>query len=53
MFARLLDAEDGGSFQLAPAEPFEAERRYVEGTNVLESTFRTGGGTVRVTDAMA
>jgi GH15 family glucan-1,4-alpha-glucosidase len=52
-FARLLDAEHGGSFRLAPEEPFEAERRYVEGTNVLETTFRTGSGAVRVTDAMA
>jgi GH15 family glucan-1,4-alpha-glucosidase len=52
-FARLLDAERGGSFQLAPEEPFEAERRYVEGTNVLETTFRTASGAARVTDAMA
>jgi GH15 family glucan-1,4-alpha-glucosidase len=52
-FARLLDAENGGSFQLAPEESFEAERRYVEGTNVLETTFRTPSGAVRVTDAMA
>jgi GH15 family glucan-1,4-alpha-glucosidase len=52
-FARLLDAEKGGSFQLAPAEPFEAARRYVDGTNVLETTFRTSSGAVRVTDAMA
>jgi GH15 family glucan-1,4-alpha-glucosidase len=52
-FARLLDAEKGGSFQLGPEEPFEAERRYVEGTNVLETTFRTASGAVRVTDAMA
>src|SRR6266540_6587498 len=52
-FARLLDAENGGSFQLSPEEPFEAERRYVEGTNVLETTFRTASGAVRVTDAMA
>jgi GH15 family glucan-1,4-alpha-glucosidase len=52
-FARLLDADKGGSFQLAPDEPFDAERRYLEGTNVLETTFRTASGAVRVTDAMA
>jgi GH15 family glucan-1,4-alpha-glucosidase len=52
-FARLLDAEHGGSFQLAPEEPFEVDRRYVEGTNVLETTFHTAAGAVRVSDAMA
>jgi len=52
-FARLLDAERGGSFELAPLERFETEQRYVDGTNVLGTTFRTSGGTVRVTDAMA
>jgi GH15 family glucan-1,4-alpha-glucosidase len=51
-FARLLDPEHGGSFRLAPEEPFEAERRYVDGTNVLQTTFRTASGAVRVTDAM-
>jgi GH15 family glucan-1,4-alpha-glucosidase len=51
-FARLLDAERGGSFELAPVERFETEQRYVDGTNVLETTFRSSGGTVRVTDAM-
>jgi GH15 family glucan-1,4-alpha-glucosidase len=52
MVARLLDAERGGAFELAPAERFESEQRYVDGTNVLETTFRTSAGSVRVTDAM-
>ncbi len=52
VFARLLDAERGGSFTLAPEGRFEVERRYLPRTNVLETQFRTGQGTVRVTDAL-
>jgi GH15 family glucan-1,4-alpha-glucosidase len=52
-FARLLDAERGGAFELSPADDrFEAEQRYVEGTNVLQTTLRTASGTARITDAM-
>src|SRR5919197_1437278 len=52
VFGALLDAERGGVFRLAPDEPHEVERRYLPGTNVLESTFYARGGVVRVTDAM-
>ena len=52
VFAALLDPERGGRFALAPTADFTAERRYVERTNVLETTFRTGGGAVRVTDSL-
>jgi GH15 family glucan-1,4-alpha-glucosidase len=48
----LLDARRGGAFELSPAEPFESSRRYLPGTNVLETTFVTPGGSVRVIDAM-
>ncbi len=52
VFDRILDARDGGCFELQPDGKFEAVRRYREHTNVLETTFTTSSGSVRVTDAM-
>lgn len=52
MFARLLDAHEGGAITLAPVDPFESTRRYLPGTNVLETTFTTNAGVATVTDAL-
>lgn len=52
VFAAVLDPAEGGAFTLEPAVPYQTERRYLPETNVLETTFRTGGGTVRVVDAL-
>ena len=51
-FAALLDAANGGWIGLCPTEPFRVSRRYLPGTNVLESTFTTDAGVVRVTDSL-
>ena len=52
VFAALLDSRRGGRFQIAPAGPFAATRRYVGDTAVLETTFETGTGVARLTDLM-
>jgi GH15 family glucan-1,4-alpha-glucosidase len=52
IFGALLDPERGGSFKLAPLDPYEVERRYLPETNMLETTFTTDDGVATVTDAL-
>src|SRR3954449_1316870 len=52
VFARLLDP-DAGHWSIAPVGPSRSERRYLPGTLVIETTFITPSGTVRLIDAMA
>lgn len=56
VFARLLDDDHGGCLELSPegrsGVDYTVRRRYLPGTNVLQTTFASTAGTVRVTDAL-
>src|SRR5437762_13684645 len=53
LFGGLLDGQAGGAWGIAPTGPgCRAERWYVDGTNVLQTRFRTPTGTVVLTDFM-
>ena len=53
VFAAILDPEVGGRFRIGPIGPsVEARQEYLADTNILETTFRTGTGTVSITDFM-
>jgi alpha,alpha-trehalase len=52
IFSRILDP-DAGHWSIRPAGEFSVERRYVPGTLVIETTFTTDAGVVRLRDAMA
>jgi GH15 family glucan-1,4-alpha-glucosidase len=51
-FAALLGDRSNGRWRLAPKAPARVERRYLPGTLVLETTFHTEDGGVRITDCM-
>jgi GH15 family glucan-1,4-alpha-glucosidase len=52
VFARILDP-NAGHWSIAPVAGCTSERRYLPGTLVIETTFTTATGTVRLIDAMA
>jgi GH15 family glucan-1,4-alpha-glucosidase len=52
VFARVLDP-DGGHWSVTPREAYRSERRYLPGTLVLETTFATETGSVKLIDALA
>jgi GH15 family glucan-1,4-alpha-glucosidase len=54
VFARLLDWGKGGFFRIAPTtDEYEVTRRYLPGTNVLETRFETTDGVLTLTDCFA
>ena len=44
--------DKGGYFKIAPRTPHKKSRRYLPGTNVLETTFETETGIATLTDFM-
>ena len=51
IFGRLLD-EEAGHWSIRPVGEFQSTRRYLDKTMVLETTFTTPAGSVRVVDAL-
>ncbi len=52
VFGALLDPQRCGRFALAPRGEHEVSRRYLEGTNVLQTAFTTSDGAALVTDSL-
>ncbi len=52
VFGALLDGRKGGRFSVSPAGDWDSSARYLPGTNILETRFRTPGGVLRLTDFM-
>jgi len=51
VFCRLLDPA-AGHWSIRPVGAFTTERRYLPGTLIVETTFTTDSGVLRLTDAM-
>ena len=52
-FGRMLDADNGGYFEIKPAGRFSSRREYLEKSLVLVTTFRTASGEARLIDFFA
>ncbi len=52
VFGHLIDAEHGGRFTITPADMRESSRRYRDSSAVLETTWRTASGELKLTEGM-
>ena len=53
VFGAILDSKSGGHWSIHPLHESEVSRRYIENTNVLETTFLGPSGQIVLTDFMA
>ena len=53
VFGAILDSKNGGHWSIRPLHESEVSRRYIENTNVLETTFVGVSGQIVLTDFMA
>jgi len=52
VFAKILDIEKGGSFEIIVGKHYSVTQRYVSRTNLLETTFKEGINEFRLIDFM-
>ena len=53
VFASILDEDVGGRFRVRPSGAYTSARQaYLQDTNILETTFTTSEGVVKITDFM-
>jgi GH15 family glucan-1,4-alpha-glucosidase len=52
IFGAILDPKSGGYWSIRPVDQPEVSRRYVENTNILETTFSGESGQIVLTDFM-
>ena len=53
VFARILDWSRGGHFQICPTTAYRSRRRYLPGTNIVETRFESDAGVLVLTDCLA
>src|SRR5947208_6959574 len=53
IFGAILDSKSGGHWSIRPVHESEVSRRYIENTNILETTFVGVSGQIVLTDFMA
>jgi GH15 family glucan-1,4-alpha-glucosidase len=52
VFAAILDDEKGGCFAIRPAGDWDSVQKYLPGTNILQTRFRTSSGEAELLDFM-